>query len=105
LIEAKKIHYDALNDALPQEYKISWEEHLAKYDGLKTNDKLNLLKKEKNLKKSEFTKIWKSKQINTLLQIKKIKKSEEIINVFKINMLLGIRRKIEKNTWNNFRNF
>lgn len=83
LIEAKKIHYDALNDALPREYKISWEEHLAKYDGLKTNDKLNLLKKEKNLKQSEFTKIWKSKQINTLLQIKKIKKSEEIINVFK----------------------
>ena len=47
LIEAKKIHYEALNSALEKKFKISWEEHLAMYDGLKTNDKLNLLHKEK----------------------------------------------------------
>ena len=49
LIEAKKIHFEALNLALDKKYKISWQEHLSKYDGLKTNDKLLLLSKEKNL--------------------------------------------------------
>ena len=83
LIEAKKIHYDSLNDSLPDIYKITWEEHLSKYDGLKTNDKLNLLNLEKNLKKTDFKKIWKQKQINTLKQIKKIQKSENILSVFK----------------------
>jgi len=36
LVEAKNIHYDALNEALG-EYAISWAEHLSTYDGLKTN--------------------------------------------------------------------
>ncbi len=40
LVEAKNIHYDALNDALGDDYKISWNEHLSIYDGLKTNQKL-----------------------------------------------------------------
>ena len=40
LVEAKNIHFDALNDALGKEYEISWAEHLSTYDGLKTNQKL-----------------------------------------------------------------
>ena len=83
LIEAKKIHFDSLNDALPDNFKITWEEHLSKYDGLKTNDKLNLLNIEKKLKKTDFKKIWENKQINTLAQIKKIQKSDKILDVFK----------------------
>lgn len=38
LVEAKKIHFDALNDAISifgPEYTISWAEHLDRYDGLK----------------------------------------------------------------------
>tara|TARA_A100001011_G_scaffold50691_1_gene48659 strand:+ start:9426 stop:10775 length:1350 start_codon:yes stop_codon:yes gene_type:complete len=84
LIEAKKIHYEALNSALEKKYQISWEEHLAKYDGLKTNDKLNLLHKEKKLSKLEFQKIWENKQLNTINQIKKINKSDSIFSVFKM---------------------
>ena len=34
LVEAKEIHYDALNIALGNKYEISIEEHLTKYDGL-----------------------------------------------------------------------
>ena len=48
LIEAKEIHFDALNLALKdvdEKYIISWEDHLKTYDGLKTYDKLNLLHK------------------------------------------------------------
>ena len=37
LVEAKNIHFDALNTALGDEYSISWKEHLSTYDGLKTN--------------------------------------------------------------------
>ena len=43
LIESKEIHYKALNDALPMQYRISYEEHLATYDGLPTRRKLNLM--------------------------------------------------------------
>ena len=82
LIEAKKIHFDSLNDALPNNCKITWEEHLAKYDGLKTNDKLHLLHKEKKLNKTYFKKIWEQKQVNTLYQIKKIQRSDNIHSVF-----------------------
>ena len=43
LVEAKNLHYEALNKALGKEYAISWKEHLSKYDGLKTNQKLEML--------------------------------------------------------------
>ena len=43
IVEAKIIHYKSLNDALPDEYKISWRDHLSVYDGLKTNQKLEIL--------------------------------------------------------------
>ena len=42
LIESKEIHYKALNAALPSKYRISYEEHLAEYDGLPTRSKLEL---------------------------------------------------------------
>lgn len=31
LVDAKNIHYTALNYALDEKYKISWSEHLSKY--------------------------------------------------------------------------
>ena len=37
LVEAKNIHYEALNDALcfvGNEYTISWNEHLSTYDAV-----------------------------------------------------------------------
>ena len=43
LVEAKNIHYDALNEALGEQYAITWAEHLSTYDGLKTNQKLEML--------------------------------------------------------------
>ena len=49
LVEAKNIHYNALNEALGKEYAISWNEHLSIYDGLKTNQKLNMLSSKKGL--------------------------------------------------------
>jgi beta-phosphoglucomutase-like phosphatase (HAD superfamily) len=49
LVEAKSIHYNALNKALGEEYALEWDEHLSTYDGLKTNQKLDMLTKLKGL--------------------------------------------------------
>jgi beta-phosphoglucomutase len=50
LIDAKDWHYEALNQALKNfGMQIEYQEHLAKYDGLPTRDKLNILSQEKGL--------------------------------------------------------
>ena len=66
LVEAKNIHYEALNKALGKKYAISWNEHLSVYDGLKTFQKLNMLTKQKGLPTKEHNRIWEDKQKNTL---------------------------------------
>jgi beta-phosphoglucomutase-like phosphatase (HAD superfamily) len=58
LVEAKNLHYEALNKALGKEYAISWKEHLSKYDGLKTNQKLEMLTKEKGLPTELHSQVW-----------------------------------------------
>ena len=65
LVEAKNIHYEALNKALG-DYAISWNEHLSIYDGLKTNQKLDMLTEQKGLPIKEHKRIWEDKQKNTL---------------------------------------
>ena len=52
LIDSRKIHFDALNDALASvdpKYVISTQEHHSRYDGLSTNKKLSMLTDEKGL--------------------------------------------------------
>lgn len=50
LIDAKEWHYDALNDALRLfGYHISYDEHLAIFDGLPTKSKLEILTKTRGL--------------------------------------------------------
>ena len=65
LIESKEIHFKALNEALPDQYKISYEEHLSTYDGLPTRRKLNLLTRDKDLPKSLHEQISKAKSEET----------------------------------------
>ena len=65
LVEAKNIHYEALNKALGM-YAISWNEHLSTYDGLKTFQKLEMLSKQKGLPREDHQAIWRNKQKNTL---------------------------------------
>jgi HAD superfamily hydrolase (TIGR01509 family) len=73
LIDAKQIHYECLNEVLPEQYKIHWHEHLQKYDGLKTKEKLFLLSKEKGLPINLHEQIWQGKQKNTLDKLSSIK--------------------------------
>jgi len=66
LVEAKQIHYEALNKALGEKYSISWDEHLYTYDGIKTNQKLDMLTKNKDLPINFHKQIWDDKQKYTL---------------------------------------
>ena len=77
LVEAKNIHFNALNKALG-DYAISWNEHLSTYDGLKTFQKLDMLTKEKGLPVEEHQRIWEDKQKYTLQMLGELKPSKSI---------------------------
>ena len=84
LIEAKNLHYDALNDAISsvdKNFIISWNEHLSKYDGLKTSQKLEMLTREKKLPKDSHEKIWKLKQEITLNKLSDVQKNKLFIDM------------------------
>lgn len=75
LVDAKKIHYNALNKALGKKFFIEWNEHLSIYDGLKTNQKLEILTERKGLPKKLYKNIWNKKQQHTFEAISKLKPS------------------------------
>ena len=81
LVEAKNIHYDALNAALGEEFAISWNEHLSTYDGLKTNQKLDMLSEHKGLPSSLHTDVWNKKQKLTSQKLKELKPSKTLIEL------------------------
>lgn len=73
LVDAKEIHYEALNRALSEfgeEYVITREEHMTTYDGLPTKDKLERLSIDKGLLERYHGKIWRRKQELTASVIK-----------------------------------
>lgn len=82
IVEAKNIHFEALNAALPGEYRISWKEHLSIYDGLKTNQKLEILTKRKNLPVELYEGIWEKKQYFTEQELLSLKRNEILIELF-----------------------
>jgi len=81
LVEAKNIHFDALNEALGEEYAITWNEHLSIYDGLKTVQKLNMLTEKKNLPPDLHTGIWGKKQRITLEKLKQLRPNSKLQSV------------------------
>ena len=78
LVEAKQIHYDALNKALGEKYSISWDEHLSVYDGLKTNQKLDMLTERKDLPIKSHKQIWDDKQKYTLEALSNLQPSIQL---------------------------
>jgi HAD superfamily hydrolase (TIGR01509 family) len=78
LVEAKNIHYEALNEALGKDYAISWNEHLLTYDGLKTNQKLEMLSEKKNLPVELHKQIWEGKQKITLQKLKELQPNQSL---------------------------
>ncbi|MFY7939098.1 MAG: HAD-IA family hydrolase [Flavobacterium sp.] len=78
LVEAKTIHFDALNEALGPKYAIEWNEHLSKYDGLKTNQKLEMLTQEKGLPIDMYKQVWDEKQRLTLQKLHDLQPSNQL---------------------------
>jgi hypothetical protein len=86
IIDSRELHYDALNEALSkvgEQYIISREEHLSKYDGLNTTKKLNLLATEKGLPTEKFNQIWQDKQRATFDLIPKAPQNPSIEFIIK----------------------
>jgi len=81
LVEAKNLHFEALNKALGSEYAISWKEHLSKYDGLKTNQKLEMLTQEKGLPVELHSQVWDLKQKYTLEELRNLKPNQTLQSV------------------------
>jgi len=81
LVEAKNLHFEALNKALGKEYTISWKEHLSKYDGLKTNQKLEMLTQDKGLPVELHSQVWDNKQKYTLEELRKLKPNGVLLSV------------------------
>jgi HAD superfamily hydrolase (TIGR01509 family) len=94
LIDSKKYHYDALNNALKcidPKYVISLESHVSFYDGLPTIKKLEKLNKEKGLPKKLFKEIWDNKQQETLRIFEK--------NILPDNGLIEIFKQLKKKSY------
>ena len=79
LVEAKEIHYEALNEALGEKYMITWDEHLSRYDGLKTSQKLEMLTKDKDLPVELYEEVWRNKQKLTIDKLRGLSRSEQLI--------------------------
>jgi HAD superfamily hydrolase (TIGR01509 family) len=87
LVDAKQIHYETLNQALrelarSEKYVISEAEHLSIYDGLKTNQKLELLTANKGLQRDTYEWVWNRKQELTIDAISKLKPNTQLIVMF-----------------------
>jgi HAD superfamily hydrolase (TIGR01509 family) len=90
LVEAKQIHFDTLNQALREieiitgnSYVITEAEHLSIYDGLKTQQKLELLTKNKGLHPEFHDDIWNRKQHLTIEAISQLQTNHVLVSVFK----------------------
>jgi HAD superfamily hydrolase (TIGR01509 family) len=87
LVDAKEIHYEALNKSLSsinKNYIITREEHLSIYDGLPTKIKLEKLTSNKGLPKEFHEIVWQRKQEFTKDVIKeKLSENTRLINVLK----------------------
>jgi len=97
LVEAKNIHFEAFNKALGK-YAITWDEHLSIYDGLKTNQKLDMLHERKGLPKEYFTNIWNDKQKYTLEALANLKKDENLYSTIQNLSLDGYKLAVCSNS-------
>lgn len=84
LVDSRHLHYIALNDSLPEKYKIGIDEHLSRYDGVSTSKKLDMLTREKGLPKEMHNEIWELKQKKTIELIPiHIKYDQELLEIIK----------------------
>ena len=87
LVDSKKIHYDALNEALSavdKRYNISLNDQKEIFEGLTTNQKLQILTQTRGLPEYKYDLIWKQKQLNSISFFQELKPDTELVDIFKI---------------------
>ena len=82
LVDAKEIHYSALNEALG-EFAISREDHHNIYDGRKTREKLNMLSERCGLPVSEHDHIFELKQKRTVEMMHALQINTHALELFR----------------------
>lgn len=98
LVETKHLHFDALNRALGKEYAISWSDHLSIYDGLKTNQKLQILSEQKGLPTTNHKQVWYDKQKYTLEGLSNLTSDFSLIETFNVLVDKGYKIAICSNS-------
>jgi HAD superfamily hydrolase (TIGR01509 family) len=101
LVKSREIHFEALNKALAEvhpNWEIGWEEHLAKYDGLPTTKKLQLLTEEKAFPEHYYDQIWKAKQKYTVELYQQIQPSIKLQGLLKHLKDCNIRIAVASNS-------
>jgi len=86
LVDAKELHYEALNQALASihhSYVIERDEHLSTYDGLNTTKKLQMLSERKGLPIESHNEVWRKKQEMTVKIISDYKRDERLCEILK----------------------
>lgn len=86
LVDTKEVHYIALNEALAMiddKYVISLEDHIERFDGLKTKTKLQMLSEERELPISLHSQIYKNKQETTIQEFSKLLVDESKVTLLK----------------------
>ena len=85
LIDSKEIHFEALNKSLASisdNYVISKKDHLLKFDGLPTMEKLEILSKERSLPLKLHQEVFNNKQTYTYEKFSEINKDYELMEFF-----------------------
>jgi HAD superfamily hydrolase (TIGR01509 family) len=99
LIDAKELHFEALNKALEEVHGIviSKNDHFLYYDGLPTKKKLEILSKKLGveIKSKDVSKL---KQEYTLSMLDSIKENPDLIECFKKIKSLGIKIHVASNS-------
>ena len=86
LYDSKEFHFKSLNNALSEindKFVISFDEHTNIYDGLTTHTKLQILEEKKGLLKSDFDKVWKIKQEETIKMLDQITENDNLSSIIK----------------------
>jgi HAD superfamily hydrolase (TIGR01509 family) len=84
LVDTKSIHFESLNKAILKyspNSVISWNEHLSKFDGLKTQRKLEILTSEKGLPTEFHNSIWVNKQEITAEMLNGLSEDHDLISL------------------------
>ena len=102
IIDSRELHWKSFSRAIEEccpEYFISEEEHIAKYDGLPTREKLQILTEEKGLPKEMYNKIFKKKQSWTIRTMQEeYKKSTKLCIILNKITDAGIKVSVASNS-------